>query len=353
LTGPSVQDFYRSAVARGAGFEGQLGDDFQARLAAEYASLGPDDCDFYHTLEMGEERHEGVWDLRGRERGYLGYVDVKGQRVLELGPASGHVTFYMGRMGADVVGFDLPPGMATDVIPQEGHDIEAHRRLSVGYMERVRNSWWYGHRRFGSASRAVYGDIYNLPSDLRRFDVSILCSILMHLSKPFYALQQAASITDRAIVITEPIPRIPLNVEPGLMEFAPMGSHETVVLWWALTPGAIIRMLRVFGFLEFSVHYHLQSYHPKHEMDKPPVETLFFTVVGERHKGWAPRLALTDAERAAEAELRRTRGEIAPVPPDALAALQDELDGLRSSLSWRLTKPLRLAGSVLRRAGLR
>jgi len=353
LTAQSIQDFYRNAVARGTGFEGQLEDDFQARLAAEYAGIGPADCDFYHTLEVGDERHHGVWDLRGRERSYLGYVDVKGQRVLELGPASGHMTFHMGRMDADVVGFDLPPGMATDVIPQEGHDIEAHRRLSVGYMERVRNSWWYGHRRFGSASRAVYGDIYKLPSDLRRFDVSVLCSILMHLSKPFYALQQAATITDRAIVVTEPIPHVPRSIEPGLMEFAPMGSHETVVLWWALTPGAIIRMLRVFGFLEFTVHYHLQTYHPKHEMDKPPVETLFFTVVGERHKGWAPRLEMTAAERAAEDELRRTRAEAAVVAPSELAAREAELASLRSSLSWRLTRPLRAAGTVLRRAGLR
>jgi hypothetical protein len=198
----------------------------------------------------------------------------------------------------------------------------------------------------------VYGDIYKLPADLRRFDVSTFTSVLMHLSNPFAALRQAATLTDKAVIVTEPIARIPADPEIGRLEFAPMGTHETVVVWWQLTPGALMKMLRVFGFLEFTVHYHLQTYHPKHDLDRPPVETLFFTLVAERHQGWAPRLGQTDAEKAAEQEVRRVwTGDDAGTADTA--ALRAEIEGLKRSASWRLTRPVRAVGTLLRRAGFR
>ena len=52
------------------------------------------DCYFYHTMELPSR---GViegrdWDLLGRVDEYLGNVDFAGQRVLEIGPASGFLT---------------------------------------------------------------------------------------------------------------------------------------------------------------------------------------------------------------------------------------------------------------------
>jgi hypothetical protein len=346
LTTESVARFYDAAREAGRGYEGQLAADFQARLAQGHAAER-DQCDFYHTMDFGDVVQPGVWDLRGAERAYLGHVDVAGQRVLEFGPATGHLSFYMDKQGADVVCFDLAPGLPADIVPQEGHDLEAHRRLSVVYTDRVRNSWWYGRGRLGARCRAVYGDIYALPRDLGRFDVATFGSTLMHLSKPFHALQQAASLTDKAIVVTEPIPRIPADPEAAWLEFAPVDTAKTVVVWWQLTPGAVMRMLRVLGFLEFHLGYHLQRHHPHHELDRPAVESLFFTVVAERHPGWAPRLARTEAEEACERALRRawgaSTGQEARVEPEAP----------RASGSRRRTRAVRLLGSLLRRAGLR
>ena len=60
------------------------------------------DCYFYHTMELpGHGVIEGRdWDLRGRVDEYLGKVDFAGQRVLEIGPASGFLTFEMENRGA-------------------------------------------------------------------------------------------------------------------------------------------------------------------------------------------------------------------------------------------------------------
>jgi hypothetical protein len=343
-----VMQFYETAMRPGGTFAGQLTDEFQSGLVRRFGGVRLEDCDFYHTMDFGQgDVVPGVWDLRGRERSYLGWVDVADQRVLEIGPASGHLTRYMEEKRAEVVAFELPPGVAADIVPQAGHDFEAQKRLSVGYTERVRNSWWYAHTRFGSRAKAVYGDIYALPDDVGRFDVTLLGSVLLHVQNPFRALEQTATRTDRAVVVTEPVRRIPSD-ERAIMEFAPVDTTKTVVVWWQLTPGAVVRMLRIFGFLEFTVYYHLQRHHPHHEMDKPAEESLYFTVVGERHKGWARRLDRSAEEERKEQEIRRQWA-----PAASTADLEAELAGMRGSLSWRLTRPVRMVGAVLRRLGLR
>jgi 2-polyprenyl-3-methyl-5-hydroxy-6-metoxy-1,4-benzoquinol methylase len=72
-----------------------------------------EDCFFYHTIEIpGYGIVEGPWDLRAGLGDYLGNVDLRGKRVLELGTASGFVCFHMERQGADVVAYDLSPDRA-------------------------------------------------------------------------------------------------------------------------------------------------------------------------------------------------------------------------------------------------
>jgi hypothetical protein len=48
------------------------------------------DCYFYYTMEVpGHGVMHGNWDLRRGVDAYLGNVAFAGQRVLEIGPASG------------------------------------------------------------------------------------------------------------------------------------------------------------------------------------------------------------------------------------------------------------------------
>ena len=63
------------------------------------------DCYFYHTMELpGHGVIEGRdWDLRGRVDEYLGNVAFAGKRVLEIGPASGFLTFEMEKRGGEVI----------------------------------------------------------------------------------------------------------------------------------------------------------------------------------------------------------------------------------------------------------
>lgn len=63
-----------------------------------------DECFFYHTMDLpGHGVVQGDWDIRGRESQYLGEVAFRNKRVLEVGPASGQLSFFMEGQGAEVV----------------------------------------------------------------------------------------------------------------------------------------------------------------------------------------------------------------------------------------------------------
>jgi hypothetical protein len=67
-----------------------------------------DECAFYHATDLpGSVEPDWEWDLRAGIDAYLGGVSFAGERVLEAGPASGFVTAYMDRQGADVLSVEL------------------------------------------------------------------------------------------------------------------------------------------------------------------------------------------------------------------------------------------------------
>src|SRR5258708_12202619 len=69
----------------------------------------PSDCFFYHTMDLpsfGEVR--GQWDLRGRFNEYIGDVDLTGKSVIDVGAATGFLSFAAEKSGAArVLSFDI------------------------------------------------------------------------------------------------------------------------------------------------------------------------------------------------------------------------------------------------------
>lgn len=261
---------------------GQLEPEFQHKLAELLTPESLDDCDFYHAIALPDGRViDGAWDLRGGESEYLGATDFTSRRVLECGPATGHLTFHMERSGAEVVvlepGFDVP----VDILPGLGRDLAEERTRAMWSTARVHHSWWYVHSHFGSSAKAVYASIYNVPGDLGEFDVAVFGAVLLHIANPFLALQQAANRTRHRVVVTDLMPESDVDPEQNFMIFAPWGS-ENLTHWWYLSPGALIRMLEVLGFTRTSVQYHTQRHHPGHNLAEPPIDVPMFTVVGDR-----------------------------------------------------------------------
>jgi hypothetical protein len=257
-----------------------LGSEVQAELRTRHQDVKLEDCYLYHWFDMPDGTEiAGSWDLRDKWKEYLGGVNLEGLRVLEFGPASGYLTLKMEEMGAKVVAFDLPPGTAPDILPIPGVPVEQLRQRQANAIDRVRNSWWYFHRQFGSEAKAAYGDIYQLPEWLGRFDVSVFAAILLHLANPFAALRQAAAITDRAIVVTDLFAQH--LGDNAVLEFSPYAEGKDPMAWWLLTPGALTRMLIALGFPNIEVTYHEHRHHGALKREDFVVGK-FFTIVATR-----------------------------------------------------------------------
>ena len=114
---------------------GQLDPAFQAALSERRSGADLSDFVWYHATELPDGTVlPGVWDLRGHESTYLGGVDLAGKRVLELGPATGYLTFYMERMGAEVVSFEAGFDVSVDTLPVKGQDLpDARLRRHAGH----------------------------------------------------------------------------------------------------------------------------------------------------------------------------------------------------------------------------
>ena len=257
---------------------GQLDRSFQENLKFQWRAIELDDCFFYHATELSNGLViPGPWDLRGREHLYLGGADISGERVLELGPASGALTFFMEDEGAEVVSFDVGFDACADILPMPGIDPLIQKHAQMDNFSRVQNSWWLQHRDRKSMAKIAYGNIYALPGDFGMFDTSVFGAILLHLRDPFAALQEAAQRTRRRIIVTEPVQDV--SVDLNQMCFAPFENENG---WWTFTPETIHRMLRRLGFDQFSTSFSDHTYFPDHDLGADPVQQRMVTVIGWR-----------------------------------------------------------------------
>jgi O-methyltransferase len=262
---------------------GQLDPEFQAAQSKgrEDADLG--DLVWYHAVELPDGTVlPGAWDLRGHEPSYLGRVNVAGKRVLELGPATGYLTFYLERMGAEVVAFEAGFDVSIDVLPFRGReDPEEHRRVMQDTIDRNHDAWWYLHRTLGSSATFVQGNIYDMPADLGTFDITVVGAILLHLREPWGALSQAARRTTETMIVTEPLQDDENPPESNIMRFSPSAEHH-LTNWWSIYPGAVVSMLSRLGFAQTETTTHTQHHHLAHDITSEAVDQRMYTVVGRR-----------------------------------------------------------------------
>lgn len=207
-----------------------------------------DDCTFYHSMELpGLGLVHGLWDLRPTLDDYVARFDFAGRSLLDVGAASGFVSFEAERRGARVVSVDIARGEDWDFVPYAapGYDpIAAARELSER-IERVKRSYRLAHSLLGSQARVHSGNAYALPESLGTFDVVMLGMILPHLRDPFRALASAAARSHEWMIVTQQSIR---SAEP-VMRFQPDPvRHEDPRTWWILSEGCTERMLSVLGF---------------------------------------------------------------------------------------------------------
>ncbi len=262
---------------------GQLDPEFQAAQSKGREDADLSDLVWYHTVALPDGRVlPGAWDLRGHEPAYLGGVNVAGKRVLELGPATGYLTFYLERMGAEVVAFEAGFDVSIDVLPFRGREEpEERRRVMQDTIDRNHDAWWYLHRTLGSSATFVQGNIYDMPADLGTFDITVVGAILLHLREPWGALSQAARRTTETMIVTEPLQDDENPPDSNIMRFSPSAEHH-LTNWWSIYPGAVVSMLSRLGFAQTETTTHTQHHHLAHDITSEAVDQRMYTVVGRR-----------------------------------------------------------------------
>ncbi|MBI3513381.1 MAG: methyltransferase domain-containing protein [Proteobacteria bacterium] len=221
-------------------------------------------CTFYHAMDLpGVGSVPGNWDLRGRFEDYTANVALARARFLDIGTASGFLSFEAEKRGAEVVSFDSASRASHHHVPyREVRTDPATYGATAGAdnddYTGLRNSYWLAHRLLGSRARCFYGNVYDLPAELGEFDVVMVGQILGHLRDPLGALTSIAArcrgtmiITDNMLQVEQPVAAFSGNINQPV-------SPIRHVVWWQLSPVLIRNFLQILG-LE-SVSFAINQY---------------------------------------------------------------------------------------------
>ena len=208
------------------------------------------ECIFYHSIDLSEYgKQEGQWDLIGRFDDYINGVDLRGKRVLNVGTASGFLTFEAEKRGASVVSFDVDSALRLQRVPFKNNlytrDKEAWLSFANYEISAIKKSYWLSHRLLKSQARVHYGDVYNISEELGLFDVVIVGQLFVHLRDVISAL---ASITARCrdtLIIVEGM----INNEEPIATLLPRANKPDVdYCFWHYSVGFYKEMLGILGF---------------------------------------------------------------------------------------------------------
>lgn len=210
-----------------------------------------EECFFYHTIELpGFGLVRGQWDLRGRFKAYVGGVEVAGKSVLDVGAATGFLSFEAERLGASrVVSFDMSDVRQQTLLPfKDKLYFQDHERWAELYgteMESWKNAYWLSHRLLNSRAEVFYGSVYKVPEALGQFDVVIVGSVLEHLNDQISALASISRVAKETIVVVTPL----LQTEERIARFEPLASNTDYdFTWWTYSAGVYREVFAMLGF---------------------------------------------------------------------------------------------------------
>jgi SAM-dependent methyltransferase len=208
------------------------------------------DCYFYHTMDLpGFGEVPGHWDLRGKFDDYVGGVDVTGKSVLDVGTATGFLSFEAEKRGARVVSFDMSKGSQQTFLPfKDKPYYQDHDSWAEGYddyIEKWKNAYWLSHRLLKSEAEVYYGNIYELPPMIGSFDVAIVGSVLEHLSDQVTALASISRLTKETMILVTPL----IESEERIARFEPRAENpDHDYTWWTYSVGVYREVLAMLGF---------------------------------------------------------------------------------------------------------
>jgi len=209
----------------------------RARLAADVERLA-----WYHTLELAPGIvTQGMFDHRPVLDRYLLPASLEGCRCLDVGTMDGFWAFELERRGADEV-------IALDLGDPDELDWPAAYRQHVGepVIDATKaERFELARRALGSQVTRELRSVYELDTDLGKFDLIFCGDLLSHLRDPAGALARIRGVCRGSAIIANPITRFRLFPGRPLARFDGIDEWQ----WWELSGPAIERMMRAVGFV--------------------------------------------------------------------------------------------------------
>lgn len=253
-------------------------------------------CLFYHTIDLpGHGCIQGEWDLRRGIDNYLGHVDFRGKTVLDVGAATGFLSFSMEKRGADVISYDLNPRYRWDLVPVGNMRWQRGLDQTSRAIGRINSGYWLCHRVFGSKARVVHGTVYTIPEAIGQRDIVTVGSILCHLRDPMLALHNAVRLARDTAIVVDTVPRRRVlrwclaklfgngagRFFPASLTFLPrFEKGQRYAVWWDISPEFARQALGLLGFEDSRTSFHHQYFQGKPK--------LLWTIVAKRTKETPP-----------------------------------------------------------------
>ncbi len=210
-----------------------------------------DECVWYHTMRFpGGDTVVGSWDIEDFA-GYVGGYDLRGKTVLDVGAASGYVSFNAEMAGARVTALDARDAVEFRQVPFSSalsyNELRKFRALWDQHnLVPLKKSWWYGWHAFGSEAKCSYTTQTDLYLTDRRFDVVIAGAIVEHLSDPIHSIGAWAKVAKEAVLI--PFTDIVLTEDLVMAPMTEWSDPAFNYAWWKLSAGLYRRVFANLGF---------------------------------------------------------------------------------------------------------
>jgi tetratricopeptide (TPR) repeat protein len=220
--------------------------------AARAARLEMSDCLFYHTMRFPDNSEAlGHWDISaGSFADYIGNMELRGKTVLDVGTASGFLSFEAERRGAIVTAYEIDSAASAQRIPFRSNlfytDYAAWLAQADAGLERLINSFWYARRQFHSNVQVVYASLPELPACVPEMDIVIAGAIFEHLSDPVSTIGILSKIAKETIVLA--FTPIVESDELLMKSITNMDEPQYDYTWFAPSTGLLRRAFENVGF---------------------------------------------------------------------------------------------------------
>ncbi len=171
-------------------------------------------------------------------------ASLEGKRCLDVATFNGFWGFEMERRGAaEVIGIDvLDPGEWDWPVGSERSVIE-----TIGERQAGGRGFEIAKRELGSSVTRVERNVYDLDeSELGRFDVVYLGSLLVHLRDPVRALERVRSVCDGTLIVVDAID-LPLSLLHPRAPVAALDGRGRP-WWWYSNAAGLARLVEAGGF---------------------------------------------------------------------------------------------------------